>query len=76
MPVASRTAELIQKHEGEILQDWVQAQMTAVTARPDLMQKAELEDQSRTLLQELKHTLASGDGVVVVHQFNFGSLLV
>jgi rsbT co-antagonist protein RsbR len=62
MPVASRTAELIQKHEGEILQDWVQAQMTAVTARPDLMQKAELEDQSRTLLQELKHTLASGDG--------------
>ena len=61
MPVASRTAELIQKHEGEILQDWVQAQMTAVTARPDLMQKAELEDQSRTMLQGLKHALASGD---------------
>jgi rsbT co-antagonist protein RsbR len=61
MPVASRTAELIQKHEGEILQDWVQAQMTAVTSRPDLMQKAELEDQSRTMLQGLKHALASGD---------------
>jgi rsbT co-antagonist protein RsbR len=61
MPVASRTAELIQKHEGEILQDWVQAQMTAVTARPDLMQKAELEDQSRGMLQALKHALASGD---------------
>ncbi len=61
MPVASRTAELIQKHEGEILQDWVQAQMTAVTARPDLMQKAELEDQSRAMLQSLKHALASGD---------------
>ena len=61
MPVASRTAELIQKHEGEILQDWVQAQMTAVTARPDLMQKAELEDQSRAMLQALKHALASGD---------------
>ena len=62
MPVASRTAELIQKHEGEILQDWVQAQMTAATARPDLMQKAELEDQSREMLQALKHALASGDG--------------
>ena len=61
MPVASRTAELIQKHEEEILQDWVQAQMTAVTARPDLMQKAELEDQSRTMLQGFKHALASGD---------------
>jgi len=63
MPVASRTAELIQKHEGEILQDWVQGQMTAVTARPDLMQKAELEDQSRMMLQALKHGLASGDVV-------------
>jgi rsbT co-antagonist protein RsbR len=62
MPVASRTAELIQKHEEEILQDWVQAQMTAATARPDLMQKAELEDQSREMLQALKHALASGDG--------------
>jgi rsbT co-antagonist protein RsbR len=61
MPVASRTAELIQKHEGEILQDWVQAQMIAATARPDLMQKAELEDQSRTMLQALKHALAKGD---------------
>jgi rsbT co-antagonist protein RsbR len=61
MPVASRTAELIQKHEGEILQDWVQAQMIAVTARPDLMQKAELEDQSRAMLQSLNHALASGD---------------
>jgi len=61
MPVASRTAELVQKHEGEILQDWVQAQMTAVTARPDLMQKAELEDQSRGMLQAFKHALASGD---------------
>jgi rsbT co-antagonist protein RsbR len=61
MPVASRTAELIQKHEGEILEDWVQAQVTAVTARPDLMQKAELEDQSRTMLQALKHALPKGD---------------
>ena len=61
MPVASRTAELIQKNEGEILQDWVQAQMTAATARPDLMQKAELEDQSRGMLQALKHALATGD---------------
>ncbi|HEV8225856.1 MAG TPA: STAS domain-containing protein [Methylomirabilota bacterium] len=62
MPVASRIAELIHKHEGEILQDWVQAQMTAATARPDLMQKAELEDQSREMLQALRHALASGDG--------------
>jgi rsbT co-antagonist protein RsbR len=63
MPVASRTAELIQKHEGEILQDWVQAQMTAATARPDLIQKAELEDQSRGMLESLKHALATGDTV-------------
>src|SRR4030095_8884510 len=62
MQVASRTAELIQKHEGEILQDWGQAQMTAATARPDLMQKAALEDQSRETLQALRPALASGDG--------------
>jgi rsbT co-antagonist protein RsbR len=60
MPVVSRTAELIQKHEGEILQDWVQAQMTAATARPDLMQKAELEEQTRTTLEGFRQALASG----------------
>src|SRR5262245_62084679 len=63
MPVASKSAELIQKYEGEILQDWVQAQMAAVPSRPDLMQKAELQEQSRTLLKNLGQVLQSGAGV-------------
>ena len=63
MPVANKSAELIQKYEGEILQDWVQAQMAAVTSRPDLMQKAELQEQSRTLLKNLGQVLQSGAGV-------------
>src|SRR5215468_1490494 len=57
MPVASKSADLIQKYEAEILQDWVQAQMSAVTSRPDLMQKAELQEQSRALLQSLTQAL-------------------
>ena len=63
MPVASKSAELIQKYEAEILQDWVQAQMTGVTSRPDLIQKAELEEQSRALLQNLAQALRSGADV-------------
>ena len=63
MPVASKSAELIQKYEAEILQDWVQAQMTAVGSRPDLIQKAELQEQSRTLLQSLTQALRSGADV-------------
>jgi rsbT co-antagonist protein RsbR len=61
MPVASRTAKLMHDHEGEILQDWVQSQMIAATARPDLIQKAELEEQSRALLQALSQSLQTGD---------------
>src|SRR5215510_12532681 len=63
MPVASKSADLIRKYEGEILQDWVQAQMSAVTSRPDLMQKAELQEQSRALLQNLAQTLRTGADV-------------
>ena len=63
MPVASKSADLIQKYEAEILQDWVQAQMSAVTSRPDLMQKAELQEQSRVLLQGLTQALRSGADV-------------
>jgi len=63
MPVASKSADLIQKYEAEILQDWVQAQMAAITSRPDLMQKAELQDQSRALLQSLGQALRSGADV-------------
>jgi rsbT co-antagonist protein RsbR len=63
MPAASKSTELIQKHEAEILQDWVQTQMTAVTSRPDLMQKAELHEQSRALLQNLAQALRTGADV-------------
>src|SRR5262252_9169743 len=63
MPVANKSAELIQKYEGEILQDWVQAQMAAVTSRPDLMQKADLQEQSRVLLKNLAEALRSGADV-------------
>jgi rsbT co-antagonist protein RsbR len=63
MPVASKSADLIQKYEAEILQDWVQAQLTSVTSRPDLMQKAELQEQSRELLQNVAQALRSGADV-------------
>ena len=63
MPVASKSADLIQKYEAEILQDWVQAQLTSATSRPDLMQKAELQEQSRALLQTLAQALRTGADV-------------
>jgi rsbT co-antagonist protein RsbR len=63
MPVVSKSADLIQKYEAEILQDWVQVQLTSVTSRPDLMQKAELQEQSRALLQNVALALRSGADV-------------
>ena len=65
MNPGARTTEMIKKHEAEILQDWLQRQLGAVTARPDLIKKSELEDQSRAFLDLFAGALQRGGGADV-----------
>ena len=65
MNPGARTTEMIKKHEAEILQDWLQRQLDAVTARPDLIKKSELEDQSRAFLDLFAGALQRGGGADV-----------
>ena len=61
MNPGARTTDLIKKHEDEILQDWLQRQLGAVTARPDLLKKSDLEEQSRIFLSGLTAALQRGE---------------
>ncbi|HTK91966.1 MAG TPA: STAS domain-containing protein [Verrucomicrobiae bacterium] len=57
MTPGARITELIKKREAEILQDWLQRQLGAMTIRTDLMKKSELEEQARTFLSGLTTAL-------------------
>jgi rsbT co-antagonist protein RsbR len=56
----NRLAVLLQRDESAILNDWVTAQLTASTMRPDLIKEAELRQQSRQFLSALRMALQSG----------------
>lgn len=55
----TRLPEIIQKYEPEILADWMKEQLAAVRRR-DLMNDAELREQSTTLLRELAKATVGG----------------
>ena len=56
-------ADIIGKHEDEILPEWLRHQRGAITARRDLIRDDELEQQSRSFLSLLRSALqASPDG--------------
>jgi len=57
----SKLRDIVTKHESDILNEWIKAQLTAVTLRPDLMSEAELREQSRTLLTGIREALGRGD---------------
>lgn len=57
----TRLPEIIQKYEAEILADWMKEQLAAIRRR-DLMNDAELREQSTGLLRELA-TATVGGGV-------------
>ena len=52
--------EAVQKHESEILNDWLETLQTSA-ARPDLISAAELREEAHRFLQLLARALAQGD---------------
>ena len=48
---APRVAQLLRKHEADILQQWMAYQMSAATWRADLMTESDLREQSRGFLR-------------------------
>ncbi len=57
---ASRISDLIRTHEQAILDDWMKAQQSASTLRGDLLDEAELREQSRSFLSAVKTAAGSG----------------
>jgi rsbT co-antagonist protein RsbR len=57
----SRLADIIERHQEDLLQDWVQAQQAAVTRRIDLISDIDLEHDSRELLRLFQRALLDGD---------------
>ena len=56
----SRLPEILQHHEGPILADWVQRQLSSVTVRRDLVNEAELQRQSREFLTAFARAASAG----------------
>jgi rsbT co-antagonist protein RsbR len=57
----SKLADIVRKHEADILADWVTEQLAAITLRQDLISEADLREQSRVLLGAFRDA-ASRDG--------------
>jgi rsbT co-antagonist protein RsbR len=47
----SKVAQLLGKHERDVLQQWLSYQISATTMRPDLVKESDLREQSRKFLQ-------------------------
>lgn len=58
---ASLVPTILQKHETSLLEAWVTEQLTAETARRDLIKEVELRDQSRQFLGLLREASAGGN---------------
>jgi rsbT co-antagonist protein RsbR len=57
---SSRLPEILHQHEGPILADWVQRQLSSVTVRRDLINEAELQRQSREFLAAFARAASAG----------------
>jgi rsbT co-antagonist protein RsbR len=57
----SRVAEILQKHEAELLSEWMKEQLAAVTLRSDLVNERDLREQSRQFLAALRTAAAKGN---------------
>ena len=47
----SKVAQLLRKHERDVLQQWLAYQVSAITMRADLIKESDLREQSRSFLQ-------------------------
>ena len=55
--VSSTLVKALNKHEAEVLADWIRSQQSSHTYRPDLIKENELAQQSREFLRALVQTL-------------------
>ena len=63
MTTAMRTRfpEILSKYEKDLLDDWVQNQLSATTLRSDLMKESEVREQSREFLSALREAVEHGN---------------
>ena len=57
----SRISEVVKKYEGDLLKEWIEQQLASTTSRQDLMNKAELQEQSHQFLSLFKAALENGN---------------
>lgn len=57
----SRIPEILEKHQTELLTDWVKGQQIAVSARRGLIKDDEIQEQSREFLRLLVEATRTGD---------------
>jgi rsbT co-antagonist protein RsbR len=57
----SRLPEILQKHEAELLAEWMKEQTSALTLRSDLINERDLREQSRQFLAALRTAVAKGN---------------
>ena len=53
-------AQLFQKHQQQILEDWIRQQLGAATLRSDLLKESELREQSREFLKNFIDVVQAG----------------
>jgi rsbT co-antagonist protein RsbR len=57
----SKVSDILQHHEEELLEAWVQEQLASYTRRPDLISDFELRQQSAEFLQAFRQASQGGD---------------
>jgi len=58
--VQTSLAQLFQKHQQQILEDWIRQQLGAATLRSDLLKESELREQSREFLKNFIDVVQAG----------------
>jgi rsbT co-antagonist protein RsbR len=59
---SGRLAEVLKDDEARLLDDWVRRQVDAGTARPDLINEADLREQSRAFIAAFRRAIEAGAG--------------
>jgi rsbT co-antagonist protein RsbR len=60
MTSSSKLPEILRRHEGEILNDWMRHQLSSTAVRGNLIRETELREQSRAFLTTVREALESG----------------
>src|SRR4051812_46212553 len=57
----SKLPEILRRHEGDILNDWVRHQLSSTAVRGNLIRENELREQSRAFLASLREVVDNGN---------------